>query len=192
MFGGEHPISNTSLLSQLRGRMETGGTETKVKITPETPWLGSLGPISQHCPAVALLLIKLQAVLHHRDQFLWASSGEKLLWNGTNVEIQMMSQGHIDPLKSSKSPFCIMWLQMYMKKHPQQHAVQRFVGGLELSHNSRSRFMNILKSERAAFVFASTSRPLPPLREDYGVLKWPSNSGCGSGQRSWADWLSEN
>lgn len=49
------------------------------------------------------------------------------------------------------------------------------VEGLEPSHDrrtgSRSRFVNLLKSERAAFVLASTSRPLPPLREDYGALK---------------------
>lgn len=49
------------------------------------------------------------------------------------------------------------------------------VEGLEPSHDrrtsSRGRFVNVLKSERAAFVFASTSRPLPPLREDYGALK---------------------
>lgn len=69
------------------------------------------------------------------------------------------------------------------------------VEGLEPSHDrtsSRSRFVNLLKSERAAFVFVSTSRPLPPLREDYGALKWPSNSECGSGPGSWADWLSGN
>lgn len=49
------------------------------------------------------------------------------------------------------------------------------VEGLESSQDrrtsSRSRFMKALNSERAAFVFMSTSRLLPPLTEDYGALK---------------------
>lgn len=74
--------SDASLLLQLRGRTETDGTETKLTITPERPWLGVCGPLVRTAPSPCLwsevveeedwipvvLLIKLQSIHHHRGQ----------------------------------------------------------------------------------------------------------------------------
>lgn len=71
--------------------------------------------------------------------------------------------------------FGIVWLRVSETTPTAERWAAVCVEGLEPSHDrrtgSRSRFVNLLKSERAAFVLASTSRPLPPLREDYGALK---------------------